>query len=62
MRVVVDYDKCQGNAQCMSLLPEVFDVDDDGYLTLLDEALPEQMRDRLELVCEECPTQAITLA
>jgi ferredoxin len=62
MRVVVDYDKCQGNAQCMSLLPEVFDVDDDGYLTLLDEAPPEQMRDRLELVCEECPTQAITLA
>jgi ferredoxin len=62
MRVVVDYDKCQGNAQCMSLLPEVFDVDDDGYLTLLDEAPPEQMRDRLELACEECPTQAITLA
>jgi ferredoxin len=61
MRVVVDFDRCQGNAQCMSLMPEVFDVDDDGYLTVLDATPPRETWDQLKLAREECPTQAISL-
>ena len=29
MKVVVDFDRCQSNALCMSAAPEVFDVRDD---------------------------------
>ena len=37
MKVVVDFDECASNAVCMGILPEVFEVRDDGYLYVLNE-------------------------
>ena len=61
MKVVVDYDRCASNAVCMSLLPQIFEVRDDGYLYVLDEHPPEGMREQLEEAVRSCPTQAISL-
>jgi ferredoxin len=61
VKVVVDFDRCASNAVCMSLLPEVFEVRDDGYLYILDENPPEAMRPRLEEAVRSCPTQAISI-
>ena len=36
MKIEVDWDLCQGHANCMGDAPEVFRVDDDGKLTVLD--------------------------
>ena len=41
MKVVVDFDECASNAVCMGILPEVFEVRDDGYLYVLNEHPPE---------------------
>ena len=62
MRVAVDYDLCQSNAVCMGVAPEVFEVRDDGFLYILDETPPEQLRAKLEEAVRLCPTQAISLA
>jgi ferredoxin len=61
MRVVVDYDLCESNAVCMSLVPEVFEVRDDDFLYLLNENPPEELRARLEEAVRSCPKQAIRL-
>ncbi|MCU1495076.1 MAG: hypothetical protein JWO62_2840 [Acidimicrobiaceae bacterium] len=61
MRVVVDFDRCQSNAVCMGILPEVFEVRDDGFLYVLDETPGEELRPRLEEAVVSCPTQAISL-
>lgn len=61
MKVVVDFDRCASNAVCMSVLPEVFEVRDDGYLYVLDENPPESMTPRLEEAVRTCPTQAISI-
>jgi ferredoxin len=61
VKVVVDYDRCASNAVCMSLLPQIFEVRDDGYLYVLDEHPPENMREQLEEAVRSCPTQAISL-
>ena len=61
MKVVVDYDRCASNAVCMSLLPQIFEVRDDGYLYVLDEHPPESLREQLEEAVRSCPTQAISL-
>ena len=45
MKVVVDFDECASNAVCMGILPEVFEVRDDGYLYVLNENPPEEFRD-----------------
>jgi ferredoxin len=34
-KVVVDYDLCESNAQCMAVAPEVFEVRDDNFLYVL---------------------------
>ena len=61
MRVVVDYDRCESNAVCMGILPEVFEVRDDNFLYVLNENPPEQYRDKLLQAVASCPTQAISL-
>ncbi len=61
MKVVVDYDECASNAVCMGILPEVFEVRDDGYLYVLNEHPPESMREKLRECVNGCPTGAISL-
>ena len=60
MKVVVDFDECASNAVCMGILPEVFEVRDDGYLYILNENPPEEFRDRLREAVNGCPTGAIS--
>ena len=61
MKIVVDFDKCQSNALCMSAAPEVFEVRDDGYLYILQENPGEELRANVEEAVRLCPTQAITI-
>jgi ferredoxin len=62
MHVSVDYDLCDSNAICMGILPEVFEVRDDGFLYLLTEEPAEDLRPRLEECVRACPTQAISIS
>ena len=62
MKIVVDFDRCASNAVCMSVLPEVFEVRDDGFLYILDESPPESLRGKLEEAVRTCPTQAISIS
>ena len=61
MRVVVDFDKCQSNAVCMGIAPEVFEVRDDDFLYVLQEHPPEAMRPKIEEAVRLCPKQAISI-
>jgi len=61
MKVVVDFDRCNSNAVCMGIAPEVFEVRDDGFLYVLQEEPPEAMRPQMEEAVRMCPTQAISL-
>ena len=62
MKVVVDFDECVSNAVCMGILPEVFEVRDDGYLYILNEHPPEELRDKVREAVNSCPTGAISIA
>lgn len=61
MKVTVDFGKCEANAICMGILPEVFEVDDDDNLHLLMDDVPEDMRGRLEQAVRSCPMTAISM-
>ena len=39
----------KGHANCMGEAPEVFEVDDKGYLNILQEEPPEGLREQVEL-------------
>lgn len=61
MKVVVDYDACMSNALCMQVAPEIFEVREDGFLYILNENPPEELRKKVEEAARVCPTQAITI-
>jgi ferredoxin len=62
MRVEVDYDKCNSNALCMGVAPEVFEVRDDNFLYVLQDEPDESLRSKVEEAVRVCPTQAISLS
>ncbi len=61
MKILVDYDLCEANAVCMSQAPEVFKVDDDDNLQILDESPPESLRQKVNEAVRLCPRQALAL-
>ena len=61
-KVVVDFGLCESNGVCMGIIPEVFDLDDQDYLHILqDEVTPENQQLIREAV-RQCPWQAISIA
>jgi ferredoxin len=61
MKIVVDYDQCASNAVCMGILPEIFEVRDDGFLYVLDDHPNESLRAQLVEAVNSCPTGAISI-
>lgn len=61
MKIVVDYDRCESNGVCMSILPEVFEVRDDNFMYVLNENPPESMRKLVLEAVNSCPTAALSV-
>jgi ferredoxin len=61
MKIIVDFDRCESNAICMGIAPEVFEVREDNFLYILDENPPEALRPRVEEAVAACPRAAISL-
>ena len=61
MRVVVDWDLCESNALCMAAAPEVFELQDDDTLLVLQETPDESLRPKVEAAVRACPKQAISI-
>lgn len=61
-RVRVDPGVCQGYGQCNSLLPALFEIDDDGTARVLEPEVPPELLGEATTVADRCPTGAIALA
>jgi ferredoxin len=59
MKIIVDFDVCQSHGLCTQSAPEVFEIRDDGFLYILNEAPPDSLRTKVERAIQECPTGAI---
>ena len=55
MRVVVDWDLCESNGLCMVAAPEVFELQDDDTLMILQENPDESLRARVVDVVPRLP-------
>ena len=61
MKISVNYDICASTGTCMQVCPEVFEVRSDGYLYILQENPPEELRVKVKQAEDLCPTAAITV-
>jgi len=61
MRVRIDRELCQGHARCYSLVPEVFDLDEEGRsLVHPGMEVPAALERRVLDAIANCPERAIT--
>jgi ferredoxin len=61
-RVLVDRERCVGSGVCESLVPEVFEIDDDGVLQVhREEPAPDDL-DGVRDAVQSCPARALALA
>jgi|RhiMetdeSRZDD1v2_1073273.scaffolds.fasta_scaffold1558545_2 sterol 14-demethylase len=61
MRVIIDRELCRGHGACMGEVPEVFEVDEHGALTVLQERPPSSLAARLAVAEQYCPTGALRI-
>jgi len=61
VRVVVDWDLCESNGLCMAAAPEVFELQDDDTLMILQENPDESLRAKVAAAVNACPKQAISI-
>ena len=61
MKVKVDFDLCTSNAVCMGIVPEVFEVRDDGFLYVLNENPGPELFDKVREAVVSCPNGAISI-
>jgi ferredoxin len=61
VKVHVDWDLCDGNGACQVEVPEVFQLDDDDNLAVLQETPDEALRPKVEAAARMCPKHAITV-
>ena len=61
MRVVVDHGKCSALGICESLAPDLFEVQDDGSLTILNERPADGLCESARDAVEGCPTGALSI-
>ncbi|WP_040691562.1 ferredoxin [Nocardia vinacea] len=61
MRVVVDRSKCTGLGICESLAPKFFEIDDNGELVQLEEAITDRELAAVEEAVQGCPTEALRI-
>lgn len=61
MLVEVDLDKCTGHGICESIAEDVFEVQDDGSVLILDADRPESDRERMRQAVTQCPAAALRL-
>ena len=60
MRVVVDRDRCEGNAICVGIAPDLFELDDDDYVMVTKDPIPAGEEALAEQAIAECPRAALT--
>jgi len=60
-QITLDRELCQGHATCMTEAPELFQVDDAGNVTVLQENPPLELLKKAQQAEKYCPTKAIKI-
>lgn len=60
MRIIVDRDRCEGNAVCVGIAPDLFELDDDDYVVVTKDPIPADRVEAAEQAIAECPRAALS--
>ena len=61
-KIDVDWGLCESNGVCMVIIPEVFRLEDDDTLTVLQEDVTPENEEQVREAVRQCPRQAISIS
>jgi len=61
VKVIANHKLCSGHARCASVAPEVFPLDDNGYVGFEEKAVPTEFEAVARRGVRACPERALTL-
>ena len=61
MRVEVDLDRCEGNAICVGIADDLFELNDDDYAVMKVDAIPADREEAARRAVVDCPRAALTI-
>ena len=59
MKIKSETEKCVGHARCAAVAPEVFSLDDNGFNTTPEIAVPDALKDKAARGARACPEMII---
>lgn len=62
MDVIADFDRCEANAICVGLAPDIFDLDDDEELSVAPGPVPAHLEQAVLDSVTQCPRAALRLS
>jgi ferredoxin len=61
MKVRIDPEVCAGFGICVGISPEIFELHDDGYATVLVDEVPPEYEELVRRAVDQCPSRAISI-
>jgi ferredoxin len=61
MRIRIDKARCAGHARCAAVAPEIYALDDDGYISVEEIDVPPGKEDIARRGARACPERIITV-
>ena len=61
-KIEVDWGLCESNVVCMGIIPEVFRLEDDDTLTVLQDEVTPENEEQVREAVRQCPRQAISIS
>ncbi|HEY2659733.1 MAG TPA: ferredoxin [Caulobacteraceae bacterium] len=61
MKIVVDRSRCAGHARCAAAAPELFALDENGYVATNGFDVPPGQEERAARGARACPERIITI-
>jgi len=61
MKIITHKDKCQGHARCWAVAPQIFDLDDEGYILAGDIDVREADKKLAWRGAKSCPERALEI-
>jgi len=61
MKIIADRSRCAGHARCASVAPQLFELDDNGYIAFDQKEVPDGAEDAARRGVRACPERALRL-
>ena len=61
MKIRINKAMCVGNARCAAVAPQLFPLDDDGYISVEEIAVPAGMEELARRGAKACPERIIVI-